>query len=45
VRVVEFVLAYRCGAASDSHRVPFEPGRSPQHQHETDYIRSIAAIN
>ena len=38
VLVVGFVLAYRCGAASDSHRVPFEPGQSPQHQHETQYI-------
>ena len=38
VLVVGFVLAYRCGAASDFHRVPFEPGQSPQHQHERQYI-------
>ena len=38
VLVVRFVLAYRCGAASDSHRVPFEPGRLPQHQHERQHI-------
>src|SRR6185437_7724058 len=30
VLVVEVVLAYRCGAAPDFHRVPFSPGERPR---------------
>ncbi len=45
VHVTEVVLAYRCGAAPDSHRVPSRAGQMPSHQHEAQHIGVNRALS
>jgi hypothetical protein len=45
VQVVELVLAYRCGAAPDSNRVPYWPGHTPEHQHGAEHIATLGRLS